>query len=258
MRGRHSPGALAAVLVAAALVACGGTAPGRTPESGAVELRVFAASSLTEAFTELGRAFEVAYPDTTVRFSFAGSGVLAAQLEQGAPADVVATADPETMARLSRAGLLEGKATVFARNTLEIVVAAGNPEGIRSLSDLARPGLIVVLCNENVPVGRYAGEALARARADVSPASLEDGVKGVVTKVALGEADAGVVYATDVRAAGERVSGVQIPPADNVVAEYPVAVHTEARYGRQARQFANFALSPAGRDVLRRSGFLKP
>lgn len=223
-----------AVLLAAALTATGCGSPEK--------VTVLAAASLTEAFADLGAG---------VTFAFAGSQQLAAQVEAGAPVDVVATADVDVMARLQRAGLV-GSPVTFARNRLAIAVAPGNPLGLRGLADLARDGLNVVLADPTVPAGRYATQVLDRAGVRVRPVSLELDVKAVARKVAAGEADAGIVYATD---SADRVS---IPEADNVVATYPVAVVTATANRPEAEAFVAHLLGPQGRKALTARGFELP
>ena len=211
---------------------------------------VFAAASLTESFD----AIAAAHP---ARFSFGASSALATQLEQGAPADVIATADEVTMRKLVDAGLVETPQT-FAKNRLEIAVEPNNPKGVQGLADLAKAGLAIVLAAEQVPVGRYARQALAAAKVTVTPVSLEPDVKAVLTKVQLGEADAGIVYATDVRAAKGKVTGVAIPDAQNVVAVYPIALSKRAAHPTAAKAFVAFLLSAEGRAILERFGFAAP
>ncbi len=244
----------AALLTTLPLVAaCGSQAPmAGTPMTGT--LTVLAASSLSEAFGELGRRFEADHPGLTVRFNFAASSSLARQLEEGAPGDVLATADEVSMQRAVAAGVV-GPPVVFARNRLEIVTEAGNPTGVARLADLARPGLTVVLCAPEVPCGRFAADVLARAGVSVEAASLEENVKAVLAKVTLGEADAGIVYVTDVRAAGAQATGVPIPDAENVVADYPLAVATAAANPAAAQAWVDFARGPIGQEVLGRAGF---
>ncbi len=213
---------------------------------------VLAASSLASTFGDLQRS-----SGAPAQTSFAGSQALVAQVEQGAPADVIATADMATMDRLARAGRLASAPRVFATNRLTIVVGKGNPRRIGALRDLARPGLVVVLAAPQVPAGRYAGEALVRAGVRVRPSSLEESVGGVVTKVALGEADAGLAYATDIRSS-LGVAGVEIPATDNVVVRYPVALLAGARHPEAGRRFIRLLFSSTGQRVLREHGFLSP
>jgi molybdate transport system substrate-binding protein len=231
---------LAALCLLLAAACGGGSTDDRT-------LTVFAASSLTGALTEQAQLFERDHPGLTVRLSFAGSQSLVAQLEQGGPADVLATADTASMAAT---GLVASR--VFARNALAVVTAPGNPLRVRTLADLAQPGLRVVLAGPTVPAGRASTKALAAAGVRVRPVSLEQDVKGVVTKVRLGEADAGIAYVTDVTSADGAVDGTALPGVSN---ELPVAV---VRRGTDAQQFADFLLSSRGQQVLRTYGFLPP
>ena len=249
MRRRRGAWIVPVVLLAAA---CGGgdSSPG---DGGApATITVFAASSLTDAFGELGKAFETEGA-ATVEFNFLSSADLATQIEQGAPADVFASADEANMERVVDAGRAAGAPAVFARNRLALAVRPGNPEGIGALDDLGDERLVVSLCNDECPAGRYALEAFEAAGVEVEPDSLESEVKAVVTRVATGEADAGIVYATDVTAAGGEIEGVAIPPADNVIATYPIVVLEGAPFA--ARGFVGLVMSAEGRDVLRRHGF---
>lgn len=243
---------LAVVLLTAS--ACGGQAGAGDAKTTAA-VNVFAAASLTEAFTQLGDAFTAAHPGVGVTLNFAGSNDLVAQIRQGAPADVFASADTVNM---DQAGDLVDDPKAFAGNQLAIAVAPGNPESITELSDLSRPGLKVVLAAPEVPAGKYGREILDRAGVSVSPVSLEVSVKGVVTKIALGEADAGLVYVTDVTAAGGDIAGVDIPRPENVIAAYPIATVTGSGNRTLAREFVDFALSREGRAVLADYGFLPP
>ncbi len=242
---------LPATLLLLALVAAGCSDSGASGPG--ASLTVLAAASLTEAFDELGRRFEATH-DVDVTFSYDASSTLAQQVVAGAPADVLATADDVTMRRAADAGAVDAPA-VFARNKLAIVVRAGNPEGVRTVADLARPGLVVVLCAEQVPCGRFGQQVMERAGVEVQPKSLEANVKGVVSKVVLGEADAGLAYVTDARAAGRDVEAVAIPDSQNVVAEYPIAVVRSAPNRAAATAFVEFVRSPGGRSVLESFGF---
>ena len=251
---------LASVTVVAAastLAACGSDGgASSTPAWMSGEVVVFAASSLTESFAEIGAAFEVAHPGTTVTFNFAGSGDLVNQIAQGAPADVFVSADERSMAKLTDADLNAGEPVVVARNTLEIIVEPGNPQGLTSLADLARPDLLVVLCAETAPCGAGAAAVLANAGVVITPKSYEEKVKGVVTKVTTGEADAGIVFTTDVLAAGDSAAGVAIPADVNIVNAYPLAIVKDAPNAAAARAFADFVVGPQGQAVLASSGFL--
>lgn len=231
---------LALALVAASLSACGG---GSSPHT----ITVFAAASLTDAFTAEASAYEK-QSSVHVRFSFAGSQDLVAQLNQGAPADVVATAD---MASLDKVTAKLSPAAVFARNRLVVVTAPGNPKHVTTPADLAKPGIVVVLAAPTVPAGKYAAAALQSAHVTVHPKSLEDNVRGVLTKVELGEADAGIVYVTDAKSAGSKVATVDLPTSP--IATYPAAALDSAGQG-----FVDFLTSGAGQAILARFGFLPP
>ena len=232
-----------------------GAACGSDSSSSSNAVTVFAASSLTDAFTELGDAFTQANPDADLTFSFASSSDLARQVIEGAPGDVYASADLANMAKVTDAGAVAGEPTVFATNSAEIIVGPGNPLGITGVDDLATSDLVVVVCAPEVPCGTYAAEIFDRAGVTVTPDSLEDNVKAVVTKVTLGEADAGVVYVTDVEAVGEAASGVEIPADVNVVADYPIVAVSDDPL---ARTFVEFVRSAAGQDILASYGFGPP
>src|SRR5882762_763162 len=212
-------------------------------------LTVFAAASLQPAFDKIAAQLHV---DAT--FNYAGTQTLTAQLTQGAEADVFASADKTHMKTLLDAGLIAGAPQVFAHNRLEIAVANGNPKGIHSLADLARPGLVVVLADPSVPAGKYAQQALAKANVTVHPASLEPQVTAVLSKVALGEADAGIVYLSDV-VTSQKVQGVPIPDSQNVVADYPIAALKNAQHNSTADAFIAFVLAPDGQSILKAAGF---
>ena len=217
---------------------------------------VFAAASLTDAFKMLGADFEKAHPGVTVTFNFAGSPTLVMQIEQGAQADVFAAADTTNMDRLSNDGFAGGTVKVFAHNQLEIAVAPGNPKGIQGLADLARPGVIYISAGPTVPAGKYALQALSKAGVRVTPRSLETDVKSVLSKIELGEADAGIVYTTDVQAAGTKVAGVTIPENYNVVATYPMVAVKGTKNADVASAFMAYVLSGAGQTTLGSFGFL--
>lgn len=244
------------------ITACGSATTGAAattsadPVSGVID--VFAAASLTAAFTAEGAAFHQAHPNATAQFEFAGSAALATQINQGAPADVFASADEANLQKVVSAGNNLGRPAAFATNQLEIVVGPGNPKGVRGLADLARPDLAVVLCAPAVPCGHYAQQALAAAATRVAPKSQEQDVNAVISKVELGEADAGIVYVTDVKAAGSKVSGVPIPAGQNVVATYPVVTVKGGSNPAGGQAFIDFLLSPAGERILARYGFAKP
>ena len=222
------------------------------------DVTVFAAASLSDAFTEIGEAFTLEHPDVNLRFNFAASSELATQISEGAPADVFASADSDSMTTLTDAGDNAIDPVVFAANRAEIIVGPGNPQGISGVADLADQGLIVVLCAPEAPCGRYAAQVLENAAVSVTAKSFEENVKAVVAKVTLGEADAGIVYATDVLAAGEGADGVEIPAEINVVAEYPITVTRLAPNPDMARTFVEFVIGEHGQQILASYGFLAP
>ena len=222
------------------------------------DVTVFAGSSLVGAFARIGDEMEKKNPDAHFTFNFGSSSTLATQITNGAPADVFASADEANMQKIVDADLTEGSAQIFASNRLEIAVAAGNPKKIGGLADLARPDVILVLAAPTVPAGKYALDALAKAGVDAKPASQEVDVRAVLNKVALGEADAGIIYVTDVKSAAGRVTGVDIPEQHQVVARYPVAVVKDSRNAPLAHRFVDYLVSPAGQSVLAEFGFSKP
>jgi molybdate transport system substrate-binding protein len=255
-----------------ALFAIGAT-PAAAQTGGAAPsvLTVFAAASLTDAFEELGALFRREHPGITVRFNFAGSQQLAAQLEHGASADVFASADQRWMAQVRRLGLTAGQPVVFAHNRLVVVLPAENPARIQRLEDLARPGLKLVLAADAVPAGRYSREVLRnlsrrpgfgsdyKRRVLTNVVSEEENVKGVVAKVQLGEADAGVAYHSDVTpgiAAKFRV--LDIPAAANIVASYPIVVLSASGAPGAARAFVELVRGVEGRATLARHGLTPP
>jgi molybdate transport system substrate-binding protein len=228
-----------------------------TPTPGGTVV-VLAAESLKPAFESLGEAYRAADPGTDVRLSFGHSPAQVIALREGAPGDVLAAAAAEPMAAAQRSDLVAGSPAVFARNSLQIVVARGNPEGIASIGDLARPGLTVLLPDPATPAGAAAARVVAASGAAVRPTSYGAGTEQVMTAVRLGEADAGIVFVTDVLAAGDAVTGVAIPDEVNVVVAYPIAVLTAARSPEAARRFVDFVQSGAGRAVLDQLGFRLP
>jgi molybdate transport system substrate-binding protein len=233
-------------------------APG-SPAAGVTgKITVFAAASLTEAFTRLGKDFEATNPGATVTFNFAGSSALAQQINQGAPADVFASAAPANMAQVTDSGMVTARPVVFARNTLQIAVPAGNPGKVTGLADFGRAELKIALCAERVPCGAAARKVLDTAGVKAAPDTLEQDVKAALTKVSLGEVDAALVYRTDVRAAGDKVEGIRFPEADTAVNDYPIAALAKAPNAEGARAFVDFVLSGAGRSVLSGAGFDGP
>jgi molybdate transport system substrate-binding protein len=251
----RAPRAIAAA-VGLLLTSCVSSSPTETPQ--VRDVNVFAAASLTEAFTQAGD--DLARTNTRVRFvfNFGSSSTLATQITNGAPADVFAAADEANMQKIVDATLTDGTPTVFATNRLAIAVALGNPKKIASVADLARSDVVLVLAAPTVPAGRYARDALSKAGVTVRPASQEVDVRAVLNKVSLGEADAGIVYVTDVMSAAGRVTGVNIPDQQQVVARYPVAVVKDSRNTALAHRFVDYLVSPAGQSTLAEFGFSKP
>ena len=251
-----------ATLLLVLLVSCGGGVPGApTPTLGPVPagaITVFAASSLANAFDRAAEELARLYPGTRYTFNYGSSSTLATQIVNGAPADAFASADDSNLQKVVAAALVKGSPAIFATNRLQIAVAPGNPKRISSLADLARRGLVVVLAAPSVPAGRYAREALDKAGVALAPASQEVDVRAVLSRVALGEADAGIVYVTDVRSAGARVAGVAIPEQHQVIARYPVVTLGESRNQRLSDRFIQFLLSPDGQRVLGDVGFTRP
>ena len=247
--------------IAAVVAACApGSGPATTGSDRGADrgIVVFAAASLAEAFAAIGGEFAATDGGAPVTLNLAGSQTLAAQLREGAPADVFAAADTAQMDVVASAGLLAGEPQPFATNRLAVAVEPGNPRGVTGLADLGRDDLIVVLPAEEVPAGRYARAALDAAGVTVAPASLEPDVRAALAKVALGEADATVVYASDLVAAADRVDGVAIPDDVNVVATYPIAVLADAPAPDVAARFVAFVLSERGRALLAEHGFGAP
>ncbi len=242
----------------------------KTSAPAADHLTVFAAASLTEAFGEIGRQFEAANPGVKVIFNFAGSAQLAQQLSQGAPADVFASADMQNMEMVAEARRVSGDAQqVFVRNRLAVIYPKGNPGKIQTLQDLAKPGLRLVLAAKEVPVGKYALDFLGKASQEASfgksyqenvlknVASYEENVKAVFSKVALGEADAGIVYTSDIAKANrDKVGSLDIPDALNVIAEYAIAPLRDSANPDLARLFVAFVVSPDGQNILKENGFI--
>jgi molybdate transport system substrate-binding protein len=242
-------------VVAALVTACGSSpSPATTALSGTAS--VFAAASLTDSFKALGTAFQTAHSGTTIQFNLAGTPTLVTQIEQGAASDVFASADTTNMDKLKADGLTAGTPQVFAHNKLEIVVAAGNPKGIAGLADLAKPGVIYITEAATVPAGKYALQILASAGVKVTPKSLETDVKSVVSKIELGEADAGIVYTTDIKAAGSKLTGVSIPDSLNVIATYPIVAVKGTKNAALADAFIAYVLSIDGQATLQSFGFL--
>lgn len=239
----------------------GASSPASTAASGTLSgnLQVSAAASLAEAFIQMGKAFEAEHPAVKVTFNFAASSALAQQVNEGGPADVLVSADESNMNKVIDAGNASRPRTI-ARNRLSILVEKSNPRGITGLADFDKSGLVFVVCAPEVPCGKFGAAALAKANVTAKPASLEENVKAVVSKVALGEADAGIVYVTDVKAAGDKAQGVEIDIADDVALEavYPIAVTKTATNKDAAKAWIEYVLSDDGQKTLARHGFLSP
>lgn len=254
---------LRVVSLAAALALAGcGSGDADTGASGTSavtgDVTVFAAASLTESFTRIGEDFEAAHPGVTVTFNFAGSSALAQQVNEGAPADVFASAAPKNMDQVTETGSVTAEPVTFATNTLEIAVPAGNPAGITGLADFAEADLKIALCAEQVPCGAAAATVFDAAGVTAAPDTLEQDVKAVLSKVSLGEVDAALVYKTDVLAAGDRVEGIPFPEADEAVNDYPIAVCAKAPNPAGAQAFVDYVLSGKGTAVLTGAGFGTP
>jgi molybdate transport system substrate-binding protein len=251
--------ALTALVVALLLplAACAaGTGEGAGGDGGQT-LRVFAAASLTESFTAIAKRFEDEHPGTRVELNFGPSSGLAEQIRGGAPADVYAAASPEPMDPLVADGTV-AEPRDFASNRMAIAVPDDNPGEVHRLEDLAAKGLKVAVCQPQVPCGQVAAAVLANAGLRVRPATEEVDVKAVLTKVSLGEVDAGLVYRTDVLAAGDEVRGVDVPDSQNESTTYPIATVTDSGRSRLARQYVDLVLSPTGAHVLADAGFGRP
>jgi molybdate transport system substrate-binding protein len=219
---------------------------------------VFAAASLKESFTTLGREFEKAHPGTKVTFNFAGSDALAASITGGAPADAFASASARTMKIVTDAKDNAVEPATFVRNQLEIATLPGNPDKIASLEDLTGNDLKVVLCDKAVPCGSAAQKTLDASNVKLTPVSYEEDVKAALNKVVLKEADAALVYRTDVKAAGGKVAGVEFPESSSAVNDYPIALLKDAPNTEAAKEFIALVRSAEGQKVLTEAGFLQP
>lgn len=256
MRDRTS----AVVLLTAGALALGGCSAG--PADGSTEdatvLDIYAAASLNDTFTELAGNFEAEHAGVEVTLNFAGSSTLVQQLTEGASADVLATADERTMAGAVDEGLVEGSPEVFATNVLTVVVPAGNPAGVASVQDLENMDVQTVVCAPQVPCGAATAHVTEAAGVSLAPVSEESSVTDVLGQVTSGQADAGLVYVTDARSAGDAVERIEIPEADQAVNRYPVAVLEGSDEQELARQFVELATGLDGREILAESGFGSP
>jgi len=221
-------------------------------------ITVFAAASLKSTFTEIGEQFKTDNPGASIQFSFGGSSDLVTQLTQGADADVFASADTKNMDKAAQADLLEGSPVNFASNTLTVVVAPGNPKGIKNFQDLARTGLDVVICAPAVPCGNATQKVATLLGVVLKPVSEESSVTDVLNKVTSGQADAGVVYVTDAMSAGDKVAAVSFPEAGQAVNTYPIARLKHARHPELAQRFIDLVTGEYGQKVLTTAGFGKP
>ncbi|GHF33993.1 molybdate-binding protein [Kitasatospora xanthocidica] len=238
--------------------ASGASATGSGVPKASGAITVFAAASLKETFTELGKKFEAANPASKVTFNFGGSSALATSINSGAPADVFAAASPATMKTVTDAGGASGQPATFVKNTLTIAVPKGNPKHVAGLKDLTASGVKVALCAKEVPCGAAAQTALKAAGLDLTPVTLEQDVKGALTKVELGEVDASLVYKTDVRADAAKIDGVDFPEADKAVNDYPIAALAKAPNKDGAAAFVAYVQSPEAKQVLTAAGFQAP
>ncbi len=263
-----APILLCAVICAVMIVGSGCTSP--TPNTQSSKLTVFAAASLTDAFNEIGRSYQANHTDANITFNFDGTQILRTQIEQGANADVFASANLKQMNALKDQGLMNNSSvTVFAKNKLAIIVPAANPANITNLSDLARPGLKLVIGTKDVPCGDYTIQMLNKTanltafgvnfknRTLANVVSQEPNVNGIVTKVALGEADAGIVYVSDVPMQYKgRVQTIPIPGSANVLAQYPIGILSSSKNAQQAQSFIDFVTSSTAKAILQKYGFM--
>lgn len=245
---------LAAVVL---LLAAGCGDDDASPGTGAT-LTVFAAASLTESFTQIGKDFEAANPGTKVTFNFAASSALANQINEAAPADVFAAASPATMKTVTDKGNADGTPATFVKNQLVIAVAKGNPKGIKGLADLTKPDIKVALCAEQVPCGAAAKKALTAADVKLTPVTYEQDVKAALSKAKLGEVDAALVYRTDAKAASADVEGIEFPESAGAINDYPIAVLAKAPNKTGARAFVQYVGTEQALKVLTDAGFQAP
>jgi molybdate transport system substrate-binding protein len=246
--------ATSAVLVVAAAAGCGSD-DSDGDGGGTTTLTVYAAASLTSTFEEIAQDFEADHDNVNVEFNFAGSSDLVAQIQQGAPADVFASADEANMEKVTD---LVSDPQLFASNTLEIAVPPGNPAGVETFQDLTKPGLNLVVCAPEVPCGAAAQTVADSAGVELKPVSEEQSVTDVLAKVTSGEADAGLVYVTDVIAAGDDVEGIEFPESSSAVNKYPIATIADSKNADLAQEFVDLVLSEEGQQILADAGFAQP
>ena len=252
MFGRRVP--IFAVIPLIFLAACSSSSESQQQTT----LNVYAASSLATPFAYAGLAYEKEHPGVKVQFNLGASSDLARFVQEGAPADVFASADITNMNKVESQDLLDSQSLIFATTYLEIIVEKGNPLNISSLQDLTDPDLIFVTTNPEVPIGKYTAEVLEKAGVSVTPDSFESNVKGIMLKVASGEADAGIVYHSEVIASDGQVEGIKIPTEFNIVAKYPIGIIKNSENKEQAQEFIDFLLSPQGQALLAQYGFKTP
>jgi len=235
------------------------TAGSSAPSTGITgDITVFAAASLKSTFTELGERFKTDNPGTNVTFSFAGSSDLVTQLTGGAPADVFASADEKNMTKAKDAGLIANAPVDFASNTLTIVTPPGNPKGIKTFADLAKPDTAVVVCAPQVPCGSATKIVEQATGVTLAPVSEESAVTDVLGKITSGQADAGLVYVTDAAGAGNKVTAVPFPESSGAVNTYPIALLKDSKNATTAKKFIDMVTSPDGQEVLSAAGFAAP
>lgn len=257
---RRTASAVLTAVAALTLVSCGTDQPAASSSSSSSTaavsgtVTVFAAASLTGTFTQLGKDFEAAHPGVKVVFNFAGSSALATQINQGAPADVFASAAPKNMDQVTD----KGAPTTFVTNALEIAVPKGNPGKITGLKDFTDKNRKIALCAAQVPCGAAADKVFKAVGLTPQPDSLEQDVKAALTKVSLGEVDAALVYKTDVLAAKDKVDGIEFPEADKAINQYPIATLSKAPNAAGAKAFVDYVLSDKGKAVLSAAGFGAP
>jgi molybdate transport system substrate-binding protein len=253
---RRTVATVLTVVAAVSLVSCGEDKPAASGSTANLSgtINVFAAASLTGTFTQLGKDFEGAHPGVKVVFNFGGSSALAQQINQGAPADVFASAAPKNMDQVTG----KGTATTFAKNKLEIAVPKGNPGKITGLKDFTDKDRKIALCAVEVPCGAAAQKVFAAANLTAQPDTLEKDVKAALTKVSLGEVDAALVYKTDVLSAKDKVEGIEFPESDKAINDYPIATLTDSRNADGAKAFVDYVLSTQAKTVLTTAGFETP
>ena len=246
------------LIAALSVLLIGGCGSPEKPAAENQKIMVFAAASLKKTFTDLGEQFNTENPGASVEFSFAGSSDLVTQLTQGAQADVFASADTKNMDKAAQAGVLAGDPANFASNTLTIAVAPGNPKKIASFKDLTQQGLNVVVCAPQVPCGSATQKVEQATGVTLNPVSEESSVSDVLNKVTTGQADAGLVYVTDAKGAGDKVAAMSFPEAAGAVNTYPIATLKESKNPELARKFVDLVTGESGQKVLDAAGFAKP